>query len=147
MAANLRRDDRKKRTRERKEEKFTDNNWKGLIEERKLGSLFVYELDKYLKRHNITLKKRTNVDKIQSVIYHYEKQKDSTSANREESDDERVTSSSDFGDEYENLDETWSQDSEIDDFSDSEATWCILILLLHIFLNFFWSFWYPPNKS
>ena len=32
------------------------------------------------------------------------------------------TSSSDSGDEYENLNETWSQDSEIDDFSDSEAT-------------------------
>ena len=32
------------------------------------------------------------------------------------------TSSSDSGDEYENLDETWSQDSEIDDLSDSEAT-------------------------
>ena len=122
MAANLRRDDRKKRTRERKEKKFADCDWKGLIEERKLDSLFMYELDKYLKRHNITLKKRTKVDKIQSIIYHYENQKNSTSANREESDDESVTSSSDSGDEYENLDETWSQDSEIDDFSDSEAT-------------------------
>ena len=71
---------------------------------------------------DITLKKRTKVDKIQSVIYHYENHEDSTSANREESDDESVTSSSDSGDEYENLDETWSQDSEIDDFSDSEAT-------------------------
>ena len=84
----------------------------------------------------------TKVDKIQSIIYHYENQKDSTSANREESDDESVTSSSDSGCEYENLNETWLQDSEIDDFSDSEATWCILILLLHMFfLNFFWSFW------
>ena len=82
MAANLRRDDRKKRTGERKEKKFADYDWKGLIEERELDSLFVYELDKYLKRHNITLKKRTKVDKIQSVIYHYENQKDSTSANR-----------------------------------------------------------------
>ena len=82
----------------------------------------MYELDKYLKRHNITLKKRTKVDKIQSIIYHYENPKDSTSANREESDDECVTSSIDSGNEYENLDENWSQDSEIDDFSDSEAT-------------------------
>ena len=55
MAADLCRDDRKKRTRERKEKKFADYDWKGLIEERKVGSLFVYELDKYLKRHNITL--------------------------------------------------------------------------------------------
>ena len=34
MAANLRRDDRKKRTGERKEKKFADYDWKGLIEER-----------------------------------------------------------------------------------------------------------------
>ena len=33
-----------------------------------------------------------------------------------------VTSSSDSGDEYENLDATWSQDSEIVNFSDPEAT-------------------------
>ena len=59
MAANLSRDDRKKRTRERKEKKFADYDWKGLIEESKLDSLFVCELDKHLKRHNITLKKRT----------------------------------------------------------------------------------------
>ena len=71
-------------TRERKEKKFADYDWKGLIEERKLDSLLVYELDKYLKRHNTTLKKRTKVDKIQSIIYHYENQKDSTPANREE---------------------------------------------------------------
>ena len=35
MAGNLRRDDRKKRTRGRKEKKFADYDWKGLIEERK----------------------------------------------------------------------------------------------------------------
>ena len=68
MVANLRRDDRKRRTRERKEKKFAYYDWKGLVEERKLDSLFVYELDKYLKRHNITLKKRTKVDMIQSII-------------------------------------------------------------------------------
>ena len=79
-------------------------------------------LDKYLKRHNITLKKRTKVDKIQSIIHHYKNKKDSIFANREESDDESVTSSSDSGDKYENLDETWSQNSEIDHFSASEAT-------------------------
>ena len=33
MAANLREDDRKERTWERKEKKFADNDWKGLIEE------------------------------------------------------------------------------------------------------------------
>ena len=43
MAANLRRDDKKKRTRERKDKKFADYDWKGLIEERKVDSLFVYE--------------------------------------------------------------------------------------------------------
>ena len=64
MAANLCRDDRKTRTRERKEKKFVDYDWKGLIEDRKLDSLFVYELEKYLKRHSITLKKRTKGDKI-----------------------------------------------------------------------------------
>ena len=108
----------KKKTRERKDKKFSDYDWKGLIE-RKLDSLFVCMTS---TSKDITLKKRTKVDKIQSVIYHYGSQEDSTSANREESDDESVTSSSDSGDEYENLDETWSQDSEIDDFSDSEAT-------------------------
>ena len=35
MAANIQRDDRKKRTRERKEKKFADYDWKGLIQERK----------------------------------------------------------------------------------------------------------------
>ena len=58
MAPNLHRDDRKKTTRERKEKKFADYDWKGLIEERKLDSLFVYELDKYLKRHNLKIELR-----------------------------------------------------------------------------------------
>ena len=70
MAANLRRNDRKEGTRQRKQKKFADYDWKGMTEERKLDSLYVYELDKYLKKHNITLKKRTKVDKIQSIIYY-----------------------------------------------------------------------------
>ena len=52
MAANLRRDNRKKRTGERKEKKLADYDWKGLIEERQLDSLFMYEMGKYLKRQN-----------------------------------------------------------------------------------------------
>ena len=39
-------------------------------------------------KDRITLKQRTKIDKIQSIICHYENQNDSTSANGEDSDDE-----------------------------------------------------------
>ena len=43
MAANTCRDDRMKRIRQRKKKKFADYDWKGVTEERKLDSLYVYE--------------------------------------------------------------------------------------------------------
>jgi hypothetical protein len=49
VAANLRNEERKKRTKEKREKKFADYDWKALIEEGKLSDLLVYELDKYLK--------------------------------------------------------------------------------------------------
>ena len=70
MAANLCGNDRKKRTRERKEKKFVDYDWKGLIEERKLVCSCMSWTS--TSKDIITLEKRAKVDTIQSIIYHYE---------------------------------------------------------------------------
>ena len=55
VAANLRNEERKKRTKEKREKKFADYDWKALIEEGKLSDLHVYELDKYLKAYKLPL--------------------------------------------------------------------------------------------
>ena len=72
VAANLRKKERAKQTRQKKEKKFGDYDWQKLVEERKLDRLTVYELDKYLKAHNICITKRNKLDKIKLIIADHE---------------------------------------------------------------------------
>ena len=52
VAANLRNEERKKRTKEKREKKLADYDWK----EGKLGDVHVYEHGKYLKAYKLILK-------------------------------------------------------------------------------------------
>ena len=55
VSANLRKEERASQTRQRKLKKFGDYDWQKLVEERKLNTLYVYELDKYLRHTTFLL--------------------------------------------------------------------------------------------
>ena len=85
VAANLREKERAKQTQHNKEKKFGDYDWQKL-EEWKLDTVTVYELDKYLKVHNICIIKRNKLDKIKLIIAHHESGKSVLSQTPVESD-------------------------------------------------------------
>jgi hypothetical protein len=118
VAANLRNEERKKRTKEKRGKKFADYDWKALIEEGKLSDLHVYELDKYLKAYKLPLNKRTKKDKIKMIISHFNKNvycegvvvADEVPSSENDSDSEN---------ELLDLNETWPSDS---DFNNTDST-------------------------
>ena len=126
VAANLRKKERAKQTRQKKEKKFGDYDWKKLVEERKLDTLTVYELDKYLKAHNICITKRNKLEKIKLIIAHHESGKSALSQTPVESntDDSSGSTNSDYSD----IDELHSQDSSSHSESSSDSEWSVLVI-------------------
>lgn len=120
VAANLRKTEMAKPTKDKKWKKFSDNDWQKLVEERKLDTITVYELDKYLRAHSICITKRKTLDKIKIIIAHHESGKSVLSQTPVESDpgDSSYSANSDYTD----IDELHSQDSSShsDSSSDSE---------------------------
>ena len=64
VSASLRKEERANQTRQRKLKKFGDYDWQKLVEERKLNTLCVYELEKYLEAYNPSSTKWSKQNKI-----------------------------------------------------------------------------------
>ena len=119
VAANLHKKERAKQTRHKKEKKFDDYDWQKLVEERKLDTLTVYELDKYLKEYNICITKWNKLDKIKLTIAHRESGKNALSQTPVESDTD--DSSGSTNSDYSDIDELHSQDSSSHSESSSDS--------------------------
>ena len=119
VAANLRKKERAKQTPQKKEKKFGDYDWQKLVEERKVDTLTVYELDKYLKVHNICITKRNKLDKIKLIIAHHESDKSVFSQTPVESDTDDSTGSTNS--DYSDIDELHSQVSSSHSQSSSDS--------------------------
>lgn len=72
VSANLRKEERAKQTKDKKQKKFADYDWQKPVGERKLDALTLYVPDKYLRAHNICFTKRKKLDKIKIIIAHHE---------------------------------------------------------------------------
>ena len=85
--------------------------------------LAVYELNKYLRAHNICITRRNKLDKIKLIIAHHESGKSVLSQTPVESDTD--DSSDSTNSDYSDIDELHSQDSSSHSDSSSDSEWSV----------------------